>query len=243
MYFSGVGGGKGDGLCLLCCCYVRQTRLAEMQFATNPMPISSTSPVSRPSHPRLRQEAARILVPGGVLYVNEYHPFRRIWNDETVEAAADPKEQVFKVSNAHTSTPHARFLVVHVNASPFFFRDATSLVSPAHHPRVYLTIPLSQIFVPYLARGPHEYDRSGEVSSESVPLGDRLPRNGRIANPPSFSRCFPMQKKVEGAEDGTFKSYEFNHTVSDYVTAVLQAGARVCVCRNGIATSDDWFPF
>ena len=82
-------------------------------------------------------EACRILRPGGLFMVNEYHPFRRIWSD-----------------------------------------------SPG---------PLEMGF-PYFERGPHEFDRA-----EDVP----------------------------GAQAGSLPSYEFHWTVSDFATAMLDAGCEL----------------
>lgn len=83
---------------------------------------------------RYYAEAVRILKPGGLFIVNEYHPFRRIW--------------------------------------------------AYHEDRLELEYG-------YFDRGPHAYDRSDEVP---------------------------------GAEPGSLPSYEFHWTVSDFLSAVLDAG-------------------
>jgi ubiquinone/menaquinone biosynthesis C-methylase UbiE len=86
-------------------------------------------------------EAARILKRGGLFMVNEYHPFRRIWDFDSEKLEME---------------------------------------------------------YGYYDRGPHAYDRSEEVA---------------------------------GAEPGSYPSYEFHWTVSDYVTAMLDAGCSLVALR------------
>ncbi|NLC56794.1 MAG: class I SAM-dependent methyltransferase [Armatimonadetes bacterium] len=86
---------------------------------------------------RYYAEAGRILRPAGLLLVNEYHPFRRIW-----------KQGVHRLERE----------------------------------------------LSYYDRGPHQYDRA-----------DQAP----------------------GLAPGTLPSYNFHWTVSDYVTALLQAGCEL----------------
>ena len=82
-------------------------------------------------------QAGRILRPGGMFMVSEYHPFRRVWQDS-------PSDLNVKYR--------------------------------------------------YLDRGPHEYDRSQDI---------------------------------ESATAGPLPSYEFNWTVGDYVTALIDAGCQL----------------
>jgi SAM-dependent methyltransferase len=86
---------------------------------------------------RYYAEAGRILRPGGLFVVNEYHPFRRVW-----KYVPDRLELEFG----------------------------------------------------YFDRGPHQYDRSEEVP---------------------------------GAAAGSLPSYEFHWTVSDFVSAVMDAGCEL----------------
>jgi len=82
-------------------------------------------------------EATRILKGGGIFMVNEYHPFRRIWDDT--------KEHF-------------------------------------------------EIAFPYFDKGPHQYDRAEDVPD---------------------------------AEPDSLPSYEYHWTVSDYVTALMEAGCEL----------------
>ncbi len=99
---------------------------------------------------RYYNEAVRILKPGGLFIVNEYHPFRRIWgyNEEHLEMEFG-----------------------------------------------------------YFDRGPHKYDRSEEV---------------------------------EGAEPGSFPSYEFHWTISDYLAAVLGAGCELVALMESGDARQGW---
>ena len=93
---------------------------------------------------RYYAEAVRILRPGGMFMVNEYHPFRRIWEYEP-----GPPKMAFD----------------------------------------------------YFERGPHRYDRSDDIP---------------------------------GACPGQYPSHEFSWTVSDYLSAMLEAGCElVCVDEFG----------
>ncbi|MCH8070210.1 MAG: class I SAM-dependent methyltransferase [Candidatus Marinimicrobia bacterium] len=83
------------------------------------------------------REAVRILKPGGLFVVNEYHPFRRIWKE-----------------------------------------TKNSL----------------EIEFGYFNKGPHQWDRSEEIPD---------------------------------AEPGSLPSYEFHWTVSEYITAVVDAGTNL----------------
>ncbi len=95
-------------------------------------------------------EACRILKPGGMFIVNEYHPFRRLWKD--------------------------------------------------------LPSQLEMEFG-YFDRGPHRFDRSEEVP---------------------------------GAEEGSLPSYEFHWTVSDYVTAIIDAGCELLAVNEIGDRQYDW---
>jgi SAM-dependent methyltransferase len=92
------------------------------------------------------REAVRILKPGGLLMVSEYHPFRRIWKEK--------RERL-------------------------------------------------ELEFGYFDRGPHTYDRAAD---------------------------FP------GARPGALPAHEFHWTVSEYIAAVMRAGAEVvCVEEHGEA--------
>ena len=90
---------------------------------------------------RCYAEACRILRPGGMLMVTEYHPFRRIW------------------------------------------RDTPDRLEPARG---------------YFERGPHRHDRA---------------------------------HAVPGAPPGSLPSYEFNWTVADYATALIDGGCDLAAIR------------
>ncbi len=95
-------------------------------------------------------EAVRLLKPGGLLLVNEYHPMRRVWRE----------------SNAGLELEFG-----------------------------------------YFDRGPHEYDRSGEVP-------DAMP--------------------------GSYPSYEYNWTVADFTSALLNAGCELIALEEIGADAEEW---
>ena len=96
------------------------------------------------------REAARILKPGGLFIVNEYHPFRRIWKERP-----DGLEVEFS----------------------------------------------------YFDRGPHEWDRAEEIP---------------------------------GAASGSLPQYEFHWTVSQFLSAVLEAGCDVLLVDEFGDQPEDW---
>jgi len=95
-------------------------------------------------------EAGRILKPGGLFLVNEYHPVRRIWRESNTGLELE-------------------------------FR--------------------------YFDRGPHEYDRSGEVP-------DTAP--------------------------GAYPSYEYNWTISDFTSAMLNAGCELMALEEVGEGDEEW---